>query len=260
MNILVLLRMVPDVVEELEIAPHRKSLDSESLRMILSESDSHALEEALILKERYAGKVTALALDAPEVDNVLYAALAAGADRAMKIVGEKVDLSTRGAARTFASALSQEAGLLPADVVLTGTQAPDDLDGLIAPLVSHHLRYPFLGIVTGIAINGGGRKATVIREFANGVRGEFELPLPAVLGIQAAEKPPRYVPVAKVRAAMKSQAIHSITLPSGDGEPALLEVLEICKPEPATRAEILEGSPDAVAGKVCQILAEHGLL
>jgi electron transfer flavoprotein beta subunit len=260
MNILVLLRMVPDVVEELEIALDRKSLDAECLRMILSESDSHALEEAMILKERYGGTVTALALEAAEVDNALYTALAAGADRVMRITGGKPDLSTCGAARAFASALSQEAGLLPADVVLTGTQAPDDLDGLIAPLVSHRLAYPFLGIVTGIAINDGGRTATVIREFANGVRGEFELPLPAVLGIQAAEKPPRYVPVAKVRAAMRSQSIHSITLPSGEGEPVLLEVLEMCKPEPAARAEILEGTPDAVAGKVCQILAERGLL
>jgi electron transfer flavoprotein alpha/beta subunit len=38
-------------------------------------------------------------------------------------------------------------------------------------------------------------------EFPGGVRGEYEVKLPAVLGIQAAEKPPRYVPVAKVRAA-----------------------------------------------------------
>lgn len=260
MNILVLLRMVPDVVEELEIAPDKKSLEPESLRMILSESDTHALEEALILKERYSGRVTALALEAPEVDNALYTALAAGADRAMKIVGGKVDLSTCAAARLFASALSQEPGLLPADLVLTGTQAPDDLDGLIAPLVSQHLGYPFLAIVTAIAIDAPEKRATVIREFANGVRGEFEVPLPAVLGIQAAEKPPRYVPVAKVRAAMKSGDIPPIILRSEDGETVLLDVLEMCKPEPAARAEILDGSPEAVAEKVCRILAERGLL
>ena len=40
--------------------------------MIVSESDDHALEEALLLKERYGGKVTVLALDAPEVDDVLF--------------------------------------------------------------------------------------------------------------------------------------------------------------------------------------------
>jgi len=41
-NILVALRMVPDVVEELEVAPDGKRLDLEFLRMVLSESDDHA--------------------------------------------------------------------------------------------------------------------------------------------------------------------------------------------------------------------------
>ena len=87
MNILVLLKMVPDVVEELEVAAGGTSLNGEYLRMIVSESDDHALEEALLLKERYGGKVTVLALDAPEVDDALFNALAKGADRVLKIVG-----------------------------------------------------------------------------------------------------------------------------------------------------------------------------
>ena len=87
MHILVLLKMAPDVVEELEIAPDGKSLDLDYLRLILSESDDHALEEALLLKERHNAKVTVLALDAPEVDDALFTALAKGADRAVKVVG-----------------------------------------------------------------------------------------------------------------------------------------------------------------------------
>jgi len=50
MNILVLLKMVPDVVEELEVAEGGKTLKDEYLRMIVSESDDHALEESLLLK------------------------------------------------------------------------------------------------------------------------------------------------------------------------------------------------------------------
>ena len=52
MNILVLLKMVPDIVEELEIAPDGKSLDLEAIRPIVSERDDHALEQALLLKEQ----------------------------------------------------------------------------------------------------------------------------------------------------------------------------------------------------------------
>ena len=83
MNILVLMKMVPDVVEELEVSSDGKALDTEFLRLILSESDDHAMEEALLLKERHGGSVTVLAVDAPEVDDALFTALAKGADRAI---------------------------------------------------------------------------------------------------------------------------------------------------------------------------------
>jgi electron transfer flavoprotein beta subunit len=259
MNILTLLRMVPDVVEELEVASDGKRLDTEFLRMIVSESDDHALEEALILKERHGGKVTVLALDAPEVDDALYAALAKGADRAMKIIGTETGLSTSVAAQIFARVLSQDSGLMPADLILAGTQAIDDLDGLVAPLMAHHLRLPFVGIVTGVDVDISNSTATVIREFPSSVRGEFEVPLPAVLGIQAAEKPPRYVPVAKVRAVMKSQKIETAPAPA-EGILALMEVLQMSKPQLATHAEMLDGSPEQVAGKLCELWAQRGLL
>ena len=82
MKIIVLLKMVPDVVEELEVAADGQTLDTEFLRLIANELDNHALEEALLLKEKYSGTVTVVALDAPEVDDALFTALAKGADQA----------------------------------------------------------------------------------------------------------------------------------------------------------------------------------
>ncbi|MBI5393936.1 MAG: electron transfer flavoprotein subunit beta/FixA family protein, partial [Verrucomicrobia bacterium] len=83
MDILVLMKVVPDVVEELEVGADGKSLDTSFLRTILSERDDHALEQALLLKDKHGGKVTLLTLDAPDIDDVLFTALAKGADRAV---------------------------------------------------------------------------------------------------------------------------------------------------------------------------------
>jgi electron transfer flavoprotein beta subunit len=261
MHLLVLLRMVPDVVEELEIAPSGKALDLEFLRMIVSESDDHALEQALLLKERHGGKVTVLAVDAPDVDDVLYSALGKGADRAMKIVDAEGALTTRETARVFAQVISNEPGLMPADIILTGVQAIDDLDGLIAPLLSHELGLPYLAIVTRLSVDPSARLATAVREYPGGIRGEFELPLPAVLGIQAAEKPPRYIPVAKVRAAMKSLKIECASVPTlADGGVPVIQVLEMSKPQVGGHAAMLEGAPEQVSGRLSEILAERGLL
>ncbi len=258
MKILVLLKMVPDVVEGLAVAPDGRSLDLELLRLIASERDDHALEQALLLKERHGGTVTASALDAPEVDDALYTALAKGADRAVKITGFDARGSTRPAVALLARTLPTIPDVLPADLVLTGCQAIDDLDGSVAPLLAHELGLPYLGIVTAVDADPAAARAAVVKEFSGGVRGEFDVPFPALLGIQAAEKPPRYVMVGKIQAAMRSREIEEI--PAAIGEvPTSAEILRMAKPEVAAHAEMLAGPPEEVSARVFEILAGRGL-
>jgi len=257
MNLLVLLRMVADVVEELEIAPDGKSLERDLLRMIPSEWDEFALEQALLLKERHGGKVTVAALEAPEVDDALYTALARGADRAVKIAGLEPGTSTSVAAELLGRLLADGRGLMPADLILVGTQAIDDLDGLLAPILAARLDLPYVGIVTRVAVEDG--RARVTREYPRNVRGEFEVSLPAILGVQSAEKPPRYVPLSKVRAAMKSQQIEIVEAP--EVEPATAVALaELVKPVAAGQAKMLEGGPEEVAREIVALLSERGLV
>ncbi|MDH5604884.1 MAG: hypothetical protein OEY51_13130, partial [Cyclobacteriaceae bacterium] len=63
MNIIVPIKQVPDLVEELEIDSSGKGLDREWLKFKVSEFDDHALEEALLIKESSGATVTAIALD-----------------------------------------------------------------------------------------------------------------------------------------------------------------------------------------------------
>jgi electron transfer flavoprotein beta subunit len=261
MNTLVLMKMVPDVVEEMEVAADGKALDTEFLRLILSESDDHALEEALLLKERRGGTVTVLAVESPEVDDALFTSLAKGADRAFKVTAGDAGPTTRAAAHILAGIIREGHGIAPPDLILTGTQAIDDLDGQIAPMVAQELGLPYLGIVTQVSLADDGKTISAVKEYPGSIRGEFEITLPAALGIQAAEKPPRYVPVAKVRAAMKSQKIEEIAVATlADGGVALAGVVAMSKPAVAGQAEMLDGTPEEVSGKICAILAGRGLL
>ena len=257
MNIVAVLKMVPDVIEELEVAGDGKSLDLEFLRLIVNERDEHALEEALLLKEQNGGTVTAVALDAPDIDDVLFTALAKGADRAVKITDAGENLSTRTAATVLAKVLPSVPDLMPADLVLLGCWATDDLDGQGAAVLAHALDLPYVGVVSQVQVDGGSLR--VMKEFPGGVLGEFGTATPAVIGIQAAEKPPRYVPVAKVRAAMKSGEIEEVGAEAPAGV-APLEVVQMTKPEAAGQAEMLEGSPEELAAKVGELLGERGVL
>ena len=256
MNLFVLLKTVPDTVEELTVAADGKSLDPEWLRFKLSDSDEHALEQALLLKERHGGTVTVVALDAPEVEEALFQALAKGADRAVKLTGELGEVRSFAAARLFADFLKSAGAVGGDSLILLRSQAIDDLEGEIGPFLADLLELPYLGVVVAVAAADGG--VTVTKEFAGGLRGEFSLPLPAVLGVQAAEKPPRYVPIAKVRAAMKSSTLESLDV--SPDRPARFPIEKMYKPEAGGRAEMLEGSPEEVASRLVELLANQSLI
>ena len=209
MNLFVLLKAIPDTVEELSVGADEKSLDAEWLRFKLGDSDEHALEQGLLMKERHGGKLTVIALEAPEMDDALFMALAKGADRVVKLAGDFASVQGISAAGLFASWLRSEGESLPPDtLILTQSQASDDLGGEIAPFLADMLELPYMSVVTSVQPEGG--RVTVVKEFSGGLRGEFSLSMPAVLGIQSAEKPPRYVPIAKVRAVKKAAQIEAV--------------------------------------------------
>lgn len=258
MNLYVLMKMVPDTVEELNVSADGKSLDTEFLRFKVNDPDEHAVEQALILKEKHGGTVTVVALEAPEVDDVLFTALAKGADRAVKIPIDQTQLGTVATAQLYAEFFRAGAGqITPDTLVLTGSQAIDDLEGELAPYLADALGLPYLGVVCSVGLADG--KLRVVKEFAGGLRGEFEIELPAVLGIQSAEKPPRYVPVAKVRAVMKSAKIETVEVTPPD-RAVQLQLERLYKPEVAGRAQILEGSAEEIAEQLADILAQRGLI
>ena len=87
----------------------------------------------------------------------------------------------------------------------------------------------------------------------------MEVNLPAVLGIQAAEQPPRYVAFSRVRQAMKTAAIEERTAIDTDQSGAP-DVSRLYQPEGGKRATMIEGEADEVAAQLLAILSERGYL
>lgn len=254
MNIIVCMRQVPDLVEELELNDDGTDLNREYLKYVVNEFDDWALEQALLLKEAHGGTVTVIGLDLPEMDNSLFTALAKGADDAKKIEGDfATGVSSHAAAKLFAHALQG----MTYDLILTGVQSAEDLDGQVSVLLATMLGLPHVSVVTGVEVSGN--QALVHKEYAGGVLAEFAVTMPAVLGIQAAKQAPRYAPVSKVRAMMKEKKIEGIA--PGDGRTSSgIKVRRMYKPEGGQRAEMIEGDADAVAARVVAILQEKGLV
>ncbi len=248
MNIIVPIKQVPDLVEELEIDSSGKDLDKEWLKFKVNEFDDHALEEALCFKEAHGAQVIAIALEGEEVDKALYAAAAKGADRVIKVSGT-FEPSSRVQAKALANVIAQ----LDPGLVFIGVQAVDERDGQVGVLLAHYLGYPHISVVTGVEQSNG--NVVVQKEYGGGVIAEFIVRPPAVLGIQAARQTPRYVPVAKVRRAMRSTELEEMSA----GEVSVSvgsSVVRMFKPETGAGAQMLEGSPEEVAGQLAEIIKQ----
>jgi len=112
--------------------------------------------------------------------------------------------------------------------------------------------------VRKVELAGDQGKAIVEKEYPGGYAAELEVRLPAVLGIQAAEQPPRYVPVSRLRQVMKTGNVEeqAASLPSAPP----LEIERLYKPEEGKGATMLSGSPEEVARQIANILSERRLL
>ncbi|MBN1454153.1 MAG: electron transfer flavoprotein subunit beta/FixA family protein [Anaerolineales bacterium] len=253
MNIIVPIKMVPDLVEELSIDPSGAALDTAWLRLILNEFDDHAIEQAILLKERLGGQVTVIAPDAPDVDDALFTAAAKGADRLIKLTGDTELLNSHAIARAMAAIIKAE---VP-DLILTGVQAHNDLDGQVGPLLAENLSMPYVGYVSAVKVEN--KMATVKKEYPGGLLAEFMFELPAVLGIQASDEPPRYVAFSKVRQAMQTGKIEEQDFGVLDVSGGAT-VSRMFQPEVGERAEMLAGDAGEVAARLVEIMREHGVL
>jgi electron transfer flavoprotein beta subunit len=253
MNIAVLTKQVPDLVEGVEIDASGKAIDPDSIRYILSESDDHALEEALLLRERSNARVEVFSLETGEVRDTLCAALAKGADRVVMIqTSLEIPPDNHTTAKLFATLLRD----LHFDLIFTGVRAIDDLDGSLGGLLAGYLDLPYVGLVRKVEPVDG--TAVVEKEYPGGFAAELEVKLPAVLGIQSAEQAPRYVPVSRLRQVMKTAKVDEQEAAPPEGEP--VPIKRLFKPQEGAGAKMLPGSPEEIARQIADLLSEKSLV
>ncbi len=253
MNIAVALRLMPKVGDELEVAEGGTDIDRELVEMVLNESDDQALEEAVLIKEATGATVTAVGLRAEGMEQALHLAYARGADQLVVVEAGEIDsYDSRTASLAFAEAFRQ----LAPDLVLTGVQTPTDVFGQTAPVLARTLGWPQANVVVGVTIANG--TARVVQEYAGGRLAVLGLELPAVVGVQSASSPPRYVAMGRLRQAMTEANPHALDV---NVTPAAVpKLVSLARPVPQTQATMLDGEADEVAEKIVEVLRERGAL
>jgi len=262
LDIVVCVKHVPETAEaELKIAASGKAIEKTGLVFDINEWDDYALEEAVRIKEKLGGTVTAITIGPEDSDSTLRKCLARGADKAIRLTDMKFEGSDGYAiAKILHSAIKD----LPFDLILGGALAGDDGYTMVGPILAEMLGISHSTMVKKIELDDG--VAKVNRELEGGLEEMVEVKLPAVLTVQTGINEPRYVSIMGIRKAMqkeiKALGLTDIGLSENDvGETgSWIKIEKMFVPPVEKQAEFIKGTPEEVATKITEIIKSRGLI
>jgi electron transfer flavoprotein beta subunit len=257
MNIIVCIKQVPNTTD-VRIDPATNTLVRDGVESVINPFDAYAIEEAVRLKERCGGKVTAVTMGPPQAETALKEAIGLGCDEGILVTDRKfAGADTWATSYTLACAIEK---LGEFDVVLCGKQASDGDTAQVGPSISAHLDIPQVTYVKKIA-EIDSKRAKVERMTEEGYD-VVETPLPCLFTVVKEINTPR-MPSLKGMMRAKSAKIARWTAADIDAEPALLgldgsptRVVKIFTPEARKGGEILSGSAADVAKELAELLKE----
>ncbi|MBI4483144.1 MAG: electron transfer flavoprotein subunit beta/FixA family protein [Acidobacteria bacterium] len=256
MKIAVCIKQVPEKNSRYEIDEEKRWVKETYLTYEINESDLYALETALRLKDQHGGEVLVCSLGPDGVERDIKKGLAMGADRGILIHEEGRLTDPFLIASALAKVLEEERP----DLILTGVQSDDMAFSQVGVAVAELLGLPHTTIVMKVEVheNMGIR---IERELESGLLEVADLPLPAVLTIQAGAYPVRYASLKGIMQAKKKE-IKKLALSALSGLPSpQMELLSVAFPEPRKKAEILQGTvPEVVAQLVEKLKKEAKVL
>jgi len=227
LRVVVCVKQVPDSTN-VRINPKTNTLMREGVESIVNPFDEFALEQALVLKDRFGAHVTVVSMGPPQATAVLREALSRGADDAFLVSSRAF-----GGADTLATSYTLSQAILKAsdgkkpDLVLFGKQAIDGDTAQVGPGVSEFLDLPLVTYVKELEVKGLEVKrrgedeqrrensavhlhlpsspsfiATTVMDDGEHV---IEGTLPAVMTVVKEAAEPRFAPLAGAMAAAKAE-------------------------------------------------------
>ncbi len=257
MDLIVCIKRVPQTAEaDVTIDSTGKEIEKDRLSFDMNESDSYALEEAVLLKEKFGGTITVISLGNQDTEDTLRIALAKGADNAIRIKAEDFDeLDGYKTAQILKSAISD----LNFDLIFAGCIATDNAYSQVGVTLAELLTIPHASFV--INIKTSEKRTHVHRELEGGLMEHLDISLPALCTIQTGINEPRYASLIAIRRAAKKE-IKIMGKEEIEKDNLLLntQIEELFIPPKTKEVEFLTGSPGESAGKLAAIIKEKGLI
>ena len=259
MNIVVLVKQVPDTWAERKLKDADGTLDRASVDGLINELDEYAIEEGLQIAEAQRGagadaEVTILTMGPEKAAESIRKALSMGADKAVHLLDDGL-AGSDGLSTSYAIAkVLEQTGF---DLVICGSESTDARMGVMAAMLSERLGLPQLSFASKVEIDG--TDITINRQADYGYD-QVKATLPAVVSVVEKINEPRY-PSFKGIMAAKKKPVQTMSLADAGIDPALVglggaatEVVDHAQRPPRQAGTVVKDEGDGGA-KVAEFLA-----
>lgn len=243
-DVIVLVKQMPDL-EQVKPDPSTGEPQLKNVPLKIENLSENSVEEAVRLKEKYGGKVTALIFGNEQSSAIMKKAYAMGVDEGFVLTGYQGNDPT-----LTAKALGEKIKALKHDIVILGNQSADAISGLLAGKISSYLGIPLLGNAISIEVDGTSAKVKRVLEENNQV---VQADFPVVISVTQEINEPRLPPVMQIMAAGRKPIN---TEPAAASEHKQVQVLSNKAPKSERKKVVFEDVDKGVA-EVAKVIKEE---
>lgn len=246
---------------DLKVDRSSKTIVTQGVPRGISEVDKNALEEAVRIKEKHGGKITAITLGPPEAKEALREALAMGADEGCLLTDPLFEGSDAHAtANVLAAAVTR---ILQYDLVLCGAYSEDLYAFQVGPRLAEMCNLPQITYAAKLSLEND--RVIAERDLEN-ERQVVEAKLPCLVSVVREINEPRLPTLMAIMAASKkpTNIWNAADLGLGPEElgfnGSLIEVLRSTVTVGERKRILLQGEAKEIAPKVAKSLVQEGVL
>ena len=248
MEILVLLKQVPDTESLIQVADNGTSIKTEGLKYVINPYDELAVEEALKIRDAQGGSVTIISMGPAKAAEVIRKALAMGADKGILVDPGDVVCDGLMTAKLLAAAVKT----ISYDLIIAGHRAVDDDSYQVATAVAEVLDIPNISMAIKADVADGVLRCQTTVE---GGTKEIEAPLPALMTTQRGLNEPRHTSMPGIMKAKKkpleTKTVADLGLEAGALKP-LAVIKSMSLPVQRKGGRVIEGA--SVQAKVQELV------
>lgn len=234
MNIAVCVKQVLATDARIRIDSSGTKIDRKEVTLVLNPYDEYAVEEAIKLKEKFTGEVTAITIGPDRANEMLRICLAMGVDKAIRIKSDEVEGLDSFSVSSILSDILKKNNY---DIILFGKQTVDDDNAAVGIQVAELLKLPHVSLITKLEISEDKKNAKVEREIEGG-KEIIECSLPAVFTAQKGLNDPRYPSLPGIMKA-KKKPLEEIEIK--DKIESTIKVVDLSLPSSRKTGKIFQG-------------------